>query len=285
MNDNKSLSVLRRLAKRNSRLVALNRDADEGPASRYGVSVTGQTPAPKPKVSAVLVRQWLSEGLVEPDGDDDGYRLSAAGRSWLRRRLSTTDDFQIQHQDRKVRVVEFEGQKQAAIVNDSESPLRWLASRKDKNGERLLAPYELEAGERLRADYQFAGLSARVTASWNPASQGNASGGGSNDAAAMQDNVMAARQRVARAIAAVGPELSGILLDVCCHLRGLEEAERMEGWPQRSGKVVLQMALKRLACHYGLISNDEANRNVRRRLSHWGAEDYRPAIKGGGSGS
>jgi hypothetical protein len=229
------------------------------------------------------LRQWLSEGLVEPC--QKGFQLSAAGQSWLKRKLCSADPFQMQHQNRRIRVIDCEGTRRPAVVNDSESPLRWLARRKDKNGIPLLAPYQLEAGERLRADYQFAGLTARVTASWSPTAQCHASGGGANDAAALQDHVLAARQRVVRAIAAVGPELSGILVDVCCHLKGLEEAEKTEGWPQRSGKVILQFALTRLARHYGLISDERLTGDLKRKLQHWGTDDYRPKIRRGGGAS
>ncbi len=80
-----------------------------------------------------------------------------------------------------------------------------------------------------------------------------------------------------RALMAVGPEVSGVLVDICCELKGLEEAEQENGWPQRAGKVVLQIALTRLARHYGLIG-DGAQRPARRSLRHWGSEDYRPTI-------
>jgi hypothetical protein len=130
----------------------------------------------------------------------------------------------------------------------------------------------------LRADYTYAALTPRTTASYS-GTAGSRRGNG-NDAAHLGDTVLAARQRVARALAAVGPELAGVLVDVCCHLKGLEEAEKQEGWPQRSGKVVLQIALTRLARHYGLISETGPLSSLRRRLQHWGAADYRPRVEG-----
>jgi Domain of unknown function (DUF6456) len=96
----------------------------------------------------------------------------------------------------------------------------------------------------------------------------------------LRDDVIAAKERVARALKAVGPELSGVLINICCELKGLEEAERSVGWPQRAGKVVLQIALTRLAKHYGI---DAADRSSQRRMRHWGSEDYRLSLDAWGS--
>jgi len=63
----------------------------------------------------------------------------------------------------------------------------------------------------------------------------------------------------------------------CCELKGLEEAEKANGWPARAGKVVLQIALTRLAKHYGLIASDAAAQR-KTGLRHWGTEDYRPTL-------
>jgi hypothetical protein len=67
-------------------------------------------------------------------------------------------------------------------------------------------------------------------------------------------------------------------------LKGLEEAEKENGRPQRAGKVVLQIALTRLAKHYGLISDDK-QKTARRPLRHWGSEDYRPTLEAWKSGT
>jgi hypothetical protein len=91
-----------------------------------------------------------------------------------------------------------------------------------------------------------------------------------------REAVSAARERVRRALDAVGAELAGILIDVCGHLKGLEEAERSAGWPQRSGKVVLQLALTRLARHYGMGEPVRTAPQGPARVRHWGADGYRP---------
>ncbi len=276
MNEVKTLTIMRRLARPGVKLIAAEK-ADKGMAGATAYTFSGQIKKSERRISIPgnFVRRWLADGLIEPDDKD--YVLTDAGKSWIKRRLCAGDEFAAQHQERKVRILDFEGVRRPAIVNDTESPLRWLAKRKDKTGRPMLEAYQLEAGERLRADYQFAGLTSKVTSSWNPAASSN-SGGGANDAAAHQDNIMAARQRVVRAVAAVGPELAGILVDVCCHLKGLEDAEKNEGWPQRSGKVILQLALTKLARHYGLVSEEKISSGLRRKLTQWGADDYRPRM-------
>ncbi len=94
----------------------------------------------------------------------------------------------------------------------------------------------------------------------------------------MTDAIVAARQRVDRALEAVGPDFAGILLDFCCFLKGIEEIERERSWPARSAKLVLRLALASLARHYGFVETARGS-NVVGRITHWGAQGYRPAIK------
>lgn len=170
----------------------------------------------------------------------------------------------------------------AAALNPAESPLAWLRRRKDRGGVALISEPQFDAGERLRADFWFAQMTPRVTMSWSttaPARHRRRSGMAFRSDAELADNVAAARERVRRALGAVGPELCGVLIDVCCHLKGLEEVERAVGWPQRSGKIVLQLALSALARHYGIDMPARSAQSEANRVRHWGGEGYRPLFE------
>lgn len=163
----------------------------------------------------------------------------------------------------------------AALVNLAESPLGLLMRRKAKDGSPFLTEAEFHAGERLRADYTRGLLMPRLGANWVATVASGRRHGGSG-IADLTDAALAARLRVERAIVAVGPELSGVLLDICCFLKGLEQVESERGWPVRSAKIVLKSALSALARHYHPA---ETSRSGKNRTLHWGTADFRPAIK------
>jgi len=177
--------------------------------------------------------------------------------------------------DLGVVTVEHDGIYADAIVNLSESPLAQLVRRKDRNGVPFLSGAEFRAGERLRADYTRGQLVPRLGANWVASvSSGRRDGG--NGIADLTDAALGARLRVENALAAVGPELSGVLVDVCCFLKGLELVETERGWPVRSAKIVLKTALAVLSRHY----EPPARKSPPKRVLHWGSEDYRPRIDG-----
>jgi len=65
---------------------------------------------------------------------------------------------------------------------------------------------------------------------------------------------------------------------VCCHLKGLEEAEQIENLPQRSGKVVLLTALSALARHYGLVRPGVVEAEIAGRIRSWMADGASPNL-------
>lgn len=180
------------------------------------------------------------------------------------------DGFRAQHLALAQRQIVTELGRTSVIVDETESPLVWLARRRGRDGRALIEADQLQAGERLRTDFTRAHLMPRTTANWSsPLSSGRQCGG--ERAAALTDTVIAARQSVHQALDAVGPEFAGLLLDICCFLKGLEDIERERAWPARSGKVVLQLALARLARHYGYSAR--ARGPARAPVRTWLADD------------
>ena len=157
------------------------------------------------------------------------------------------------------------------VVDETESPLGWLASRRGRDGRALIETHQLAAGERLRADCTCAHLMPRTTSDWSNPLASSRRGDGGVRADLFTETMVAARQRVHHALDAVGPEFAGLLVDVCCFLKGLAAVERERAWPARSGKVVLQLALDRLARHYGYAAR--ARGPARGHVRTWLADD------------
>ena len=184
-----------------------------------------------------------------------------------------------QHLDLGKRRVEDDAGVVEVSVNAAESPLVWLARRKGRDGCALIEPVQLLAGERLRAEFTRAQLMPRITSNWSASA---ASGTPGASPAAFGEMVIAARQRVRRALDAAGPEFAGLLVDVCCFLKSLTDVERERQWPPRSAKVVLQLGLDRLARHYGLDA--QAVGRARGKLQTWLADDAEFFVGVGGEG-
>ena len=132
------------------------------------------------------------------------------------------------------------GKRRTVTVNLAESPLAWLHARGHLS-DRLYA-----AGEQLRSDYERAQLGPNVTMRWDPVRIRGNSPRGLNQT----ERHLAARQRFDGAIAAAGKGLEDVLWRVVCACESLPDAERALEWPARSGKLVLRIALDRVADFY-----------------------------------
>lgn len=132
------------------------------------------------------------------------------------------------------------GKRRTVTVNLAESPLAWLHARGHLE-DRLF-----DAGERLRADYERAQLAPSVTMRWEPVRIKGGADSGLNPT----ERQIAAKDRFHGAIAEAGRGLSDILWRVVCAGESLPDAERGLQWPARSGKLVLRIALDRVANFY-----------------------------------
>jgi len=231
--------VLRRLASPRQALLARGEAlfaVARGPAGLKTSRVT---------VGGDVVAAFAREGWIAPDGPGR-YVMAEAGAAFLARSLGGEDKFAGQHRLMEERTIGLQDPARPdslvkVRVNAGESPLARLRFRD------LIDAIQFAAGEKLRRDFTLGQLTPRMGVDLTaPVMTG---GGGGEQ---IGDIALAARQRFNRALASVGPGLSDLLFDVCCHLTALESAEARRGWSKRSGRVVLKLALDRLAAHYGL---------------------------------
>ena len=133
----------------------------------------------------------------------------------------------------------------SVVVNLAESPLGWLLAHSHID-ERQFA-----AGEQLRADWERSQLPPRVTTNLDapPFGRGARPPAEPIEPTAAQ---LAAKRRFEAAVAQLGAGLGDIAWRVVCAGEGMREAEQALGWPARAGKLVLVMALDRLAAFYRL---------------------------------
>ncbi len=126
-------------------------------------------------------------------------------------------------------------------VNLAESPLSWLHARGH------ISERQLAAGERLCVDWEAAQLLPGLTMRWDPV---RIKSRPSDAGLTPGERQIAARARFNAAVAAAGPGLSDVLWRVVCHGESLAVSEKALDWPARSGKLVLKLALDRIADHY-----------------------------------
>ncbi|MEM6972536.1 MAG: DUF6456 domain-containing protein [Pseudomonadota bacterium] len=196
------------------------------------------------------------------------YRITDVGRAFLRRAIaedsekrragdgpqpSTISPFSAQHQEEGAGIVPdpVDGTLVRRRVNLAESVIGWLAKRRGPDGTPYLTPAEVEAGERLRSDFERAQMAPSITQDWRAFLTPGDKLAGNSPARGPAEGPAEARARLAKALETLGPGLADVALRVCCFLEGLEACEKRFGWSSRSGKVVLKLALQRLADHYG----------------------------------
>lgn len=188
----------------------------------------------RPRLAAAVIETLLVRGLLRRE--DGAIVIAKAGEDWLKDGARFCEQHQILGTQR---LRDERGRDSYVVVNCAESPLLLLY----RTG--FLEGHEAEAGERLRRDYSIGQLSPRLGSDYSTPI------GSHTPRPDLADTALAARQRFNAAMKAAGPGLGDILFDVCCYLKGLGDSERVRRWPRGTAKVVLKLALQRLAAHYG----------------------------------
>lgn len=145
--------------------------------------------------------------------------------------------------------MELDGRLTTRRANLGESPVAWLARRKDASGRPWLSPAEVAAGERLRHEAEIALSGPSLTMRWDALPR---AGGGSSARVEPSDRALSAAARIEAALSACGPRLRALVERVCIHGTSLQLAEQDLCLRRRQGKTILKQGLQALAEHYGL---------------------------------
>jgi len=257
--DSEARRILRRLCETSAFLIV---------ASSLDKAAVMRRSKPGKPVRTAVVERRIAQAFALKDwiectkkGKVACYEITAAGKAALKRliaieinqRVQGSDaqviasPFQEQHKDWETREIPAGSGSKRLRYNLAENPLTALGRRKGQNGAPFLTPDLVQAGERLREDFEMAQLGARVTQNWDRFLTSGARGFQNSGPA---EGPRAARERVSAALKTLGPGLGDIALRCCCYLEGMETAEKRMGWSARSGKIVLRIALQRLKLHY-----------------------------------
>lgn len=202
---------------------------------------------------AMALNQWIS---CDTPGRVSRYQITREGRMALNKMMAVAENrasgfaetraqFQGKPLFGALEVPEPSGTRKRIRYSSTETPIAALARRKDKDGRPFLLQELVRAGERLREDFELAGLNTlncRTVDSFIKSQ--------SHLPQAADRSQSAAHERVLIALRELGPGLGDVALNCCCHLEGLEKAEKRMGWSARSAKIVLRIALQRLKRHY-----------------------------------
>lgn len=200
------------------------------------------------RLSAAEVRALHAEGLIAASGDD-GFVLSAAGSARVARDSAEPgEEFLSQHHAVMARdVIDAGGAVHIVRGLDPDGPMRRLAALRGAKGEPWLSQAELAAAGRLRSDWALGEIGVVRGSDWLAAPMGSTARGPGNAQEAAMARRCDARRRVGDALARLAAPLRRVVESICLREEGLEQLERAEGWPARSGKLALKLGLAQLA--------------------------------------
>ncbi len=216
----------------------------------FGVYARGdRRRRPEARVSEADARALEADGAIAAAAQ--GYVITAAGLARLRRESARESEaYLTQHANIVDRAAAAGGLRKARAVAQS-SVVHRLASLQSGAGAPWLSSEELSAAQRLRADWEASQAGLVRGSDWSAAPKsGAARGPGAAQEAALAKRCDA-RRRMAAALDALSPPLRRVVERVCLREDGLEALEPAEGWPPRSRKLALKLALAQLAAALG----------------------------------
>lgn len=254
--------VLRRLCETGAVLVVAG-DMDKAVVMRDlpGGKSTRTAIVDRKVAEAMALKEWIK---CKKNGKIAQYEATISGRSFLKATYVSKDRTDTP----QYKVAEASADFSGALISWSnkpdedspskrytlaESPLIALARRRNKNGQLYLNDDLVAAGERMREDYELAQMGLQNNGIWVRYLNEIETGEVVNTPRFLNEKQKAAHDRTRDALRDLGPGLGDAVLRCCCFLEGMETTEKEMDWAARSGKIVLKIALQRLAFYHSKI--------------------------------
>lgn len=208
----------------------------------------------RPVAQAMALKDWIS---CKSPGRISRYQITATGRAELAKLMADASNsatgFAEAHISFEPEPEVVSGRRRARF-STHETPVAVLARRKDKTGEPFLGADLVAVSERLREDFEISQLGTAVTQNWDRFLTAGVTTSKGSSSGYLQG--AEAQKRLQEALSMLGEGLSDVALRCCCHQEGMESVEKRLGWPARSGKVVLRIALIKLREYYQGLPSD-----------------------------
>ncbi|NRA86216.1 MAG: hypothetical protein HRU28_02235 [Rhizobiales bacterium] len=227
------------------------------------------------KLDIELVEYMQRNGWLKPDGEK--YIYSEKGKKWVLKFIYFWD-LNVNEEMKNVDMFSASiGKKANAAyveLKGDYSPILKLYNRQKNLNNKYLVEQHVQAGQKLFKLFSKANLQPNITMNWDKLESVPQNHYTGEKEQPFGEQVYIARKQLYESLAYVGEEYAAILVEICLFANGLEATEKAMNWPARSGKLLLTMALDKLAKHYK-ISTAEVKNN---KYLSWAKDDFRHSM-------
>jgi hypothetical protein len=188
---------------------------------------------PVARISAPGVRALLADGALQAGPDPERYELTPAGHDRLKRTAIAAAPVIAPNAD------------QAPFGPGFAPAITRLHALRNGAGRTFFAASELRVAALLHAAFVRSECGQVRGADWSGVAPSGAARGPAAERG--QHHAIAARALVEKALAALGGSARAVTIASILHEQGFEAIERRLGWPARSAKIALKLALQQLA--------------------------------------
>ena len=186
-----------------------------------------------------------------------GYAFTyIAERALIEARWSLTNDGKCgEGEDREIYVPV--GVKRSVRRRNAHHILRRLGKERGPQNKPFLSAAEVQAGELFQRDYNRRYGTGKMTQTLDAARVDQTR---TNSTETDMIHRLDCGRAYEAAINVLGPSLDQAALVICGEGKSLDQLEREQAWSRGSGRMILKLALQRLALHYGTIPGERSDK-------------------------